>query len=118
MRSNTTWVTCCSIARARRSWSARPTRRTTINASYENYDNRNSLPNSITPRDAITPWLTAGRPTWNPLTGVLTFSHLIRQKMPDGSAGPMPAFDAPQITDSEASNLYDYIASMVKTSWK
>lgn len=50
----------------------RPTRRTTIRASYEDYTNKNSRPNSLTPRDLVSQWIAAGRPTWDPTTGTLT----------------------------------------------
>lgn len=50
----------------------RPFRKTTVRAWYENYQNVNSLPNSITPRDLVSQWVQAGRPTWNPITGRLT----------------------------------------------
>lgn len=50
----------------------RPFRRTTIRAWFENYQNVNSLPNSMTPRDLVSQWIKAGKPTWNPITGRLT----------------------------------------------
>lgn len=50
----------------------RPFQRTTIRGSFERYDNHASLPNSITPRDLVSQWVEAGRPTWDPVTGTLT----------------------------------------------
>ncbi|OAM89083.1 TonB-dependent receptor [Termitidicoccus mucosus] len=50
----------------------RPFKSTVIRVSYEDYRNAASRPNSITPTDYATPWIEAGRPTWNPLTGTLT----------------------------------------------
>lgn len=47
---------------------AKPFKNTTIKASYETYHNYNSRPNSITPRDYVTPWIDAGMPTWDPMT--------------------------------------------------
>ncbi|PTY08723.1 hypothetical protein DB347_03895 [Opitutaceae bacterium EW11] len=49
----------------------RPFRKTTIRAWAETYDNRNSRPNSITPRDLVSQWVSAGKPTWDPTTGTL-----------------------------------------------
>jgi outer membrane receptor protein involved in Fe transport len=46
----------------------KPFETTTIRASYEGYHNYNSRPNSVTPRDYVTPWINAGRPTWDPVT--------------------------------------------------
>lgn len=51
---------------------ARPFQRTTIRASFEDYNNRASRPNSLTPRDLVSQWLEAGQPTWDPITGTLT----------------------------------------------
>lgn len=46
----------------------RPFQRTTIYASFESYRNQNNRPNSLTPRDTITDWITSGKPTWDPIT--------------------------------------------------
>lgn len=46
----------------------KPFSQTTLRASFETYHNYNSRPNSITPRDYVTPWINAGMPTWDPLT--------------------------------------------------
>lgn len=50
-----------------------PFRRTTITASYENYDNYNNRPNYLPPQDRVTPWLRTGRPGFNPSTQIFTF---------------------------------------------
>jgi mono/diheme cytochrome c family protein len=48
-----------------------------------------------------------------------TFVSFIRSpKMPNGSAGDMPPFPKDQVDDVQADNLYQYIESMVQTSWK
>jgi outer membrane receptor protein involved in Fe transport len=49
-----------------------PGRNTTIRANYESYNNYSRRPNSVLPRDQITPWREAGSPTWNPLTSTAT----------------------------------------------
>ncbi|HVW21775.1 MAG TPA: TonB-dependent receptor [Opitutaceae bacterium] len=46
----------------------KPLPKTTIRANMEYYDNPNRRANSVTPVDEITPWLNAGRPTWDPIT--------------------------------------------------
>lgn len=45
-----------------------PFKRTTLTASYSHYRLSGNRPNTSMPRDAITPWLEAGAPTWDPLT--------------------------------------------------
>jgi outer membrane receptor protein involved in Fe transport len=61
----------------------RPFRNTTLRGSYESYHNFARRPNALTPRDTTTYWKSAGEPTWNPLTQMVTFK--------DGSqAGPFP----------------------------
>ena len=35
----------------------KPFKKTVIRASYENYDNRNRRPNTVTPRDFVSAWL-------------------------------------------------------------
>jgi outer membrane receptor protein involved in Fe transport len=48
------------------------TRTTTINASFEHYSANSRIPNTITPQDEITPWIQAGKPSWNPVTMTYT----------------------------------------------
>ncbi|HTX66348.1 MAG TPA: TonB-dependent receptor plug domain-containing protein [Opitutaceae bacterium] len=50
-----------------------PFKGTRITASFENLSENSHLPNYLTPRDGITPWLQAGRPVWNPITQMITF---------------------------------------------
>ncbi|MBI5689702.1 MAG: TonB-dependent receptor plug domain-containing protein [Verrucomicrobia bacterium] len=62
---------------------ARPFRQTTINASFEHYNNFYRRPNSVTPRDTTYEWRNSGRPTFDPTTQMVTFA--------DGrTAGPFP----------------------------
>jgi mono/diheme cytochrome c family protein len=52
------------------------------------------------------------------LSGVAAFTAFIRSpKMPDGSAGEMPAFDDDQISAKQAADLYGYIQSKL-AAWK
>jgi len=50
----------------------KPLPNTTVRANIEYYDNPNQRPNSITPADEVTPWIQAGRPTWDPITYTAT----------------------------------------------
>lgn len=45
----------------------RPFKNTSIYASFESYRNQNNRPNSLTPRDTISDWISSGKPTWDPL---------------------------------------------------
>ncbi len=49
-------------------FTAQPFKNTTIRGSFECYSQYARRPNSITPRDTITYWNSAGRPTWDPVT--------------------------------------------------
>lgn len=60
----------------------KPLKRTTIRASIESFSNQNRRPNSITPRDAVTPWINGGRWTYNPVTGVMTSLDTGEEKGP------------------------------------
>jgi outer membrane receptor protein involved in Fe transport len=44
----------------------KPFKYTTIRASYENFNEKYSRPNSVTPRELVSLWGEAGRPSWNP----------------------------------------------------
>lgn len=45
-----------------------PFRRTTLTASHFYYHIKGNRPNTTPPRDAITGWIKAGMPTWDPVT--------------------------------------------------
>jgi len=49
-----------------------PFKGTRLTASFENFDEKSHLPNYITPKDGVTPWIQAGRPEWNPITQMIT----------------------------------------------
>jgi outer membrane receptor for ferric coprogen and ferric-rhodotorulic acid len=51
-----------------------PWAKTKITGSFENYDNYNNRPNFNEPLDAISPWLNAGKPGWDPTTQTITFA--------------------------------------------
>jgi len=50
----------------------RPFQKTTIRAFVEDYDNENSRPNTLTPRDSVSEWRAAGSPSYDPVTGRIT----------------------------------------------
>lgn len=59
--------------RATAGFTAKPFKSTTIKGFVENYKNESRLPNQLTPRDGITPWIKAGRPVWDPLTRMVSY---------------------------------------------
>ncbi|PTX92466.1 TonB-dependent receptor plug domain-containing protein [Opitutus sp. ER46] len=64
-----------SYDRTRRQYGAltfKPFERTILRASVEGYNNDNRRPNSITPRDFVTEWKTAGQPVWDSLNKKIT----------------------------------------------
>ncbi len=54
---------------------ARPFRNTTLNASFERYENDYRRPNALTPRDTTREWNAGGRPTWDPTTQRVTLAN-------------------------------------------
>ncbi len=85
------------IRRAQASVQYKPFRGTTIKASAESYRNEAQRPNSITPRETITDWNAAGRPTWDPTTRLVTYANGTQAgpfnvnqdaQMPAGLIGP------------------------------
>jgi TonB-dependent Receptor Plug Domain len=52
---------------------ARPLANTTLRGSFESYRNFNQRPNSTTPRDMTSDWVTSGRPTYDPFTQTVHF---------------------------------------------
>ena len=53
----------------------KPFPKTKITGYFEHYDNFNARPNSGLPTDIVTPWLNAGKPSWDPTTQMVTFSN-------------------------------------------
>jgi len=66
-----------SYDKTRRAYGAiayRPFRKTVFRANIEDYHNDNRRPNSLTPRDAVTPWRLGGMPSYDPTNGTVTFA--------------------------------------------
>lgn len=59
-----------------------PFHSTTIRGSYERYLNYAQRPNAITPRNGVSDWINAGRPTWDPVT--------FRAKLNGAYTAPIP----------------------------
>jgi outer membrane receptor protein involved in Fe transport len=73
------------------SLTAKPFKKTTINASYESYHNFNSRPNSEPPRDTIAYWRAHGRPTWDPYTWTAKVNGVAVGTFTAGADGTLPA---------------------------
>ncbi len=52
-----------------------PFKNTTLSASWYGYRNSAVRPNFTTPRDYYTDWIKAGKPGWNPVTGLVTLAN-------------------------------------------
>ncbi len=52
--------------------SFKPFKTTLIKANVEGYNNSNRRPNTVTPRDAVTPWINSGMPAYDPVAGTIT----------------------------------------------
>lgn len=52
----------------------KPFSKTTLRLLFENYSNSNQRPNTVTPRDLVTPWRNAGSPAWNPVERTVTMN--------------------------------------------
>jgi hypothetical protein len=50
----------------------KPFAKTKITGSFEHYDNYNNRPNYAMPTDIVTPWIKAGRPSFDPTTQLVT----------------------------------------------
>ena len=74
---------------------AQPFKNTTLALSWYHYDNAAQRPNYTTPRDFITPWIAAGKPTWNPVTRLITLNGVsYGQGMVAGSTTPITTLPA------------------------
>lgn len=73
----------------------KPFKKTVLRAFAENYQNNANRPNSLTPRDYVTPWLQAGRPSYDPIartitnmnTGVVTGPYVFSTLSPGWATG-------------------------------
>ncbi len=72
----------------------KPFKNTVIRAMAEDYHNDANRPNSFTPRDQVTPWLQSGRPIYDPVTRMVTFSDGGRTLGPYVSNVNSPGYNA------------------------
>ncbi|MES1194386.1 MAG: TonB-dependent receptor, partial [Opitutus sp.] len=61
-----------------------PFKNTTISAAYLHYRMNGNRPNFTPPRDYVSSWLAAGRPSWDP---ILQVAHLNGQTIGNGGVG-------------------------------
>ncbi len=80
----------------------KPFSKTTIRANFENYDNRNRRPNTLSPVDFITQWNLAGRPIYDALTKKITITSTGQVVGPYISSASSP----------NAQSVRDYIKSL------
>ena len=80
----------------------KPFSKTSIRANFENYDNRNRRPNTISPVDYITQWNLAGRPIYDALTKKITITSTGQVVGPYISSASSP----------NAQQVRDYIKSL------
>lgn len=71
----------------------KPFSKTTLRAYVENYDNFSRRPNYLTPRDYVTPWREDGRPTYNPITRMVTYMDTSVTKGPYVLSSLSPGYD-------------------------
>ena len=67
----------------------KPLPNTTIRGNIEYYDNPNQRPNSITPSDEASPWIAAGRPSWDPTTFTATVNGVTTAPITNNSLLPL-----------------------------
>lgn len=79
------------IHRGQISLLARPFATTTITGSAERYTNFARRPNSLTPRDAISEWISSGKPSWDPTTQTVTRNGVRSGPFPVNQDANLPA---------------------------
>jgi outer membrane receptor protein involved in Fe transport len=62
-----------SIRRLQVAVTVRPFKNTLVRASFESFRDAYNRPNSTTPRDGISDWISSGRPTYDPITRTVHF---------------------------------------------
>lgn len=85
---------------------AQPFKNTTVALSWFGYNNHGTRPNYTMPRDNITPWIAAGRPSWNTVTRLITLNGVTYgQGMVAGSTTPittLPAYFSTGVSDGRS----------------
>lgn len=99
-----------SVELTRRQYGAityKPFKKTVLRGFAENYNNYSNRPNFLTPRDFVTPWLQAGRPSYDPTTlrvtrdsGQVTGPYLLDTRAPGYVPGTLATTGALNLTTS------------------
>ncbi len=76
----------------------KPFSKTVIRGFAENYQNNANRPNSMTPRDWVTPWLQAGRPSYDPVTRMVTMLDTGKTIGPYTTSTSSPGFVTGSLT--------------------
>ena len=79
------------IRRGQISFLARPFPNTTITGSAERYTDFARRPNYLTPRDAISEWVSSGKPSWDPTTQTVTRNGVRSGPFPVAQDANLPA---------------------------
>ena len=64
-----------SVRRFEVAMTVRPFKNTTFRGSFESYRDYYNRPNSTTPRDGISDWISSGKPTYDPITQTVHFAN-------------------------------------------
>lgn len=83
----------------------KPFKKTKITASLESYDNDNRRPNSLTPRDSVSEWRSAGMPVYDNLTKKIKY-------LSNNTYSPIP-----YLMSGNAQGAQDVIDWMKAQSW-
>ena len=84
----------------------RPHRNTVLRVSYENFEEKYSRPNSYTPRERMTSWIAAGRPSWDPTTNTFNYYNA------DGSVARTGTVSKAAVTTPVAVTAWNYLYNM------
>ncbi len=79
------------IRRGQISFLARPLASTTLTGSAERYTDFARRPNALTPRDAISEWVSTGKPAWDPTTQIVTRNGVRSGPFPVAQDANLPA---------------------------
>ena len=65
--------------------SYRPFKGTSLRVTYEHFGNYNQRPNATPPRDGVSEWLAAGKPSWDPITMTALVNGVRSAVIPTGA---------------------------------
>ena len=81
-----------------------PFKGTTISAGVYYYRMNGNRPNALPPRDNISYWIASGKPTWNPVTQMITLNGV--QSGPYTSSSKLPNYFIDTFTGSTHSQIF------------